>query len=388
MTSIRKRSWNAGDGTSKHAWLVDYRDQAGRRRSKQFARKKDAEQWLVSAAFEVQQGVHTPDSVSITVAEAAKIWLDTRRAAEREPTTIAAYDQHVRLHIVPICGARKLSQLTAPEVKRLLDHWLSTLSRSMAQRVLRSFKAILNEAQVRGLVAQNVALAVRPHTKTRERGKIEVPTKQELRAILKLADGHTDLLGRAAIELLVFTGIRASELRGLSWSTIDLRSGKLRVEQRADAHASLGAPKSKAAHRTIPLPTRVIAKLKQWKLACRPTKEGLAFPGIKGRAISHRMLMLRHVGPIMVEAGVTRFMKADGFNASDKLMPKYGFHAFRHAAASLWIERGLDAKRIQKLMGHSSIQMTFDTYGHLFDEHLRNASDASAIEQALFTDAT
>lgn len=388
MASIRKRSWQADDGTSKHAWQVDYRDQAGRRRSKQFTRKRDAEQWLVSAASEVQKGVHTPDSVSITVAKAAEIWLDTRRAAGREPTTIAAYDQHVRLHIVPVCGARKLSQVTAPEVKRLLDHWQSTLSRSMAQRVLRSFKAIFNEAQVRGLVAQNVALAVRPHTSSRERGKIKVPTKQELRAILKSADESTDLLGRAAVELLMFTGMRASELRGLSWSTIDLHGAKLRIEQRADAHASLGAPKTATSHRTISLPPRVITKLKQWKLACKPTKEGLAFPGVKGRAISHRMLMLRHVGPIMIEAGVTRLKKAKDAEASEEMMPKYGFHAFRHAAASLWIERGLDAKRVQKLMGHSSIQTTFDTYGHLFDEHQRNANDAAAIEQALFTDAT
>lgn len=388
MASIRKRSWLANDGTSKQAWQVDYRDQSGRRRSKQFSRRKDAEKWLVRAASEVQKGVHTPDSVSITVADAAKIWLDNIRSAGREPTTIAAYDQHVRLHIVPVCGARKLSQLTAPHVKSLLDHWLKTLSRSMAVRVLRSFKAILNEAQVRGLVAQNVALAVRPQTTSRERGKKVVPTKQELRAILKASDASSDLLGRAAIELLIFTGLRVSELRGLSWSTIDLRGRKLRIEQRADAHASLGAPKSLAAHRTIALPDRVVKKLMQWKIACKPNKDGLAFPGVRGRAISHRILMLRHVAPIVVEAGVTRQGKSEATEENKAVMPKYSFHAFRHAAASLWIERGLDAKRIQTLMGHSSIQMTFDTYGHLFDEHQRNASDATAIEKALFADAT
>ena len=51
---------------------------------------------------------------------------------------------------------------------------------------------------------------------------------------------------------------------------------------------------------------------------------------------------------------------------TDKLRPKYGLHSFRHAAASLFIEQGFSPKRVQVLMGHSTIQMTFDTYGHLF----------------------
>jgi integrase len=389
MTSIRKRTWATPDGTQKQAWQVDYRDQAGGRRSKQFSRKKDAEQWLVGAASEVQKGIHTPDSVSITVAQAAQIWLEAIRAAGREPTTIAAYDQHIRLHIVPVCGARKLSQLTAPEVKRLLDHWLKALSRSMALRVLRSLKAILNEAQERGLVAQNVAIAVKPRTVSRERGKVEIPTKAELRTILKAAEDTDDLMGRAILELAMFTGLRASELRGLSWRTVDLNKAIVRVEQRADAHATLGAPKSVTSHRTIPLPARVVSVLKKWKIACKPTSEDFVFPSQRGKAVSYRILMKNHVGPILITAGVSKrvAVRSEG-ETCHELRPRYTMHDFRHAAASLWIENGLHAKRIQTLMGHSSIQMTFDTYGHLFDQHSNNANDAAAIERALFADAT
>ena len=95
MTTIRKRQWTAPDGTVKQAWLVDYRDQAGKRRFKQFARKKDAEAWGVNAASEVQRGVHTADSTSITLSRAADLWLAHVKASDREPTTVAAYDQHV-----------------------------------------------------------------------------------------------------------------------------------------------------------------------------------------------------------------------------------------------------------------------------------------------------
>lgn len=87
--AIRKRAWTAPDGTAKQAWLVDYRDQAGKRRAKQFAKKKDAEAWETNAKAEVQRGIHTPDSTSITIAEAAQIWLDAVKADQREPTTQA-----------------------------------------------------------------------------------------------------------------------------------------------------------------------------------------------------------------------------------------------------------------------------------------------------------
>ncbi|QZP08185.1 site-specific integrase [Caenibius sp. WL] len=370
--AIRKRQWIAPDGTAKQAWLVDYRDQAGKRRAKQFAKKKDAEAWSVNAAAEVQKGIHTADSVSVTVQKAAELWLGTVRAAGREPTTVAAYDQHVRLHIVPKCGARKLSQLTAPIVRTYLDDWLLHLSRPMALRVFRTFKAILSDAQERGLVAQNVALAVKVQKVKREKGKAHPPPKKDLRAILEAASKAGDLMGRAIIELAVFTGMRASELRGLAWRSVDLKKARVTVEQRADAKGTIGPPKSEAGHRTIALPSRVVQTLREWKLACPDHALGLVFPSPKGKPLSHRVMTLNYVQPIQTEAKVKAL----------------GMHAFRHAAASLWIEQGLNPKRIQTLMGHSSIQVTFDTYGHLFEQAQKDAEEADAIAAALFADAT
>jgi integrase len=372
MSSIRKRTWVGPDGQAKSAWQVDYKDQQGKRRSKQFHRKKEAERWAINAAAEVQRGVHTPDSTSITVAEAAERWIDAVRANGREPTTIAAYEQHVRLHILPKCGARKLSQLTSPEVKRISDEWLNQLSRPMAVRVLRSLKAILTEAQEAGLVAQNVALAVKPRKVTREKGKVTPPSKETLRAILAAASASSDLKARAALELAIFTGLRASELRGLAWHSVDLASNRLTVTQRADAQGKIGPPKSAAGHRTIALPSRVVKVLKEWKLACPVSDLALVFPSQRKKPLSHRVLMCNHVVPVFQQAHVGPL----------------GLHALRHAAASLWIEQGLNGKRVQVLMGHSSIQVTFDTYGHLFDQAQRDAEDAAAIERALFADAT
>ncbi|WP_240624610.1 tyrosine-type recombinase/integrase [Aurantiacibacter odishensis] len=379
MSSVRKRSWKTPSGEKRSAWIVDYRDAAGKRRAKQFARKKDADSWAVNALAEVQQGVHTPDSISTTVAKAAELWLDSVRASDREPTTIAAYEQHIRLHIVPRCGAQKLSQLTAPKVRALLDSWLADLSRPMATRVFRSFKAILTDAQARALVGQNVALAVKVPKAPRKRRQVSPPSKAEIRAILEAAAASKDLMGRAIVELVIFTGMRASEVRGLAWSAINLKNGSVRVEQRADAKGQLGPPKSASGFREIPIPSRVVSTLREWKMACPFHPLELVFPSQKGRVLSHTVMAKNHLKPILVAAGVTKRGERE-----DADVAKYTAHIFRHAAASLWIDQRLNPKRVQTLVGHGSIQVTFDIYGHLFEQADRGAADALAIERALF----
>lgn len=379
MSSIRKRTWKTPSGESRTAWIVDYRDAAGRRRAKQFQRKKDAQSWGITALSEVQRGTHTPDSIAITVAQAADLWLSSVRASNREPTTIAAYEQHVRLHIVPVCGPSKLSQLTAPKVRTILDGWLANLSRPMATRVFRSFKAILTEAQARGLLAQNVAVVIKVPNAPRKGSKVAVPSKSELRAILAAAAASENLMARAIVELVIYTGLRASEVRGLAWRAVDLRNGKVRVESRADARGAHGAPKSEAGLRVVPISAGVTATLRKWKLACPHHPDDLVFPSPKGRVLSHGVMGKNYLKPILIAAGVTK----PGEN-EDEAVAKYTAHVFRHAAASLWIDQGLNPKRVQTLVGHSSIQVTFDTYGHLFEERDRDALEANAIERALF----
>ncbi len=106
MASIRKRNWVAPDGSEKATWLVDYRDQAGKRRAKSFARKKEAEAWITQAAYQVTQGTHTPDSQTITIAKAADLWIARGKREKLETSTLASYEQHVRLHIEPSAAAR------------------------------------------------------------------------------------------------------------------------------------------------------------------------------------------------------------------------------------------------------------------------------------------
>jgi len=99
--SVRKRTWKTAAGEERHAWLCDYTGQSGKRHVKTFARKKDADAFIAKAKVEVREGVHTADSDSVTIRDAADLWLTTGAARGLERATLAAYEQHARLHIIP-----------------------------------------------------------------------------------------------------------------------------------------------------------------------------------------------------------------------------------------------------------------------------------------------
>src|SRR3981189_3818237 len=141
MASIRKRTWKSGD-EEKAAWVADYSDQGGKRHIKTFSTKKAADAWLVSTRSEVSRGVHTPENASITVAEAAELWLQTGELEKLERATLKQYNYHVVLHINPLIGREKLARLSSPIIESYRDALLKKCSRSMARKVLASLKSI------------------------------------------------------------------------------------------------------------------------------------------------------------------------------------------------------------------------------------------------------
>src|SRR5579872_7079532 len=171
MASIRKRTWKSG-GAAKTAWIADYFDQAGNRHIKTFATKKAADGWLVSTRGEVADGVHTPENASITVAEAAELWIQTCELEQLERSTLLQYRNHADLHIKPLIGATKLARLSTPAIEAFRDDMLRKGSRAMARKVLASLKAVIGEAQRRGLVARNAAQPVKVDLKKCDQGKL------------------------------------------------------------------------------------------------------------------------------------------------------------------------------------------------------------------------
>ncbi len=408
--SIRKRIWKSPDGVEQTAWVVNYTDQAGKRRLKTFEKKKSADDFDSNMRNEVRTGVHTPDSSSITVGEAGDRWLAACENAGLERTTVDAYRSHLSLHIKPFLGARKLSQLSVPMVtdfeRRLRDGTGTEKPRSpaMVKRVRADLGALLADAQEEGLVARNVVREVRAsrrggkerqaerRAKPKLRVGVDIPTPTEIRTIVGVLRGAL----RPVLITAIFSGLRASELRGLRWPNVDLVKREIHVRERADEYNELGRPKSGSGERMIPVPPIVVNTLREWKLQCAKSELNLVFPSpVGGGIVGLQYIVRRGLWPSQIAAEVSfEVLDAEGKpTKNDKGEPimraKYsGLHSLRHFFASWCINRKVDgglelpAKVVQERLGHSTIAMTLDTYGHLFPRH-DDSEELAAAERAL-----
>ena len=240
----------------------------------------------------------------------------------------------------------------------------------MIRKILGSLGSLLADAQEQGLAARNAVRDLRrnrrrgkdAHAERRQKGKLQVgvhiPTPDEIKSLITGTKGRW----RPLLVVAIFTGLRASELRGLRWSDIDFKSNELHVRQRADRFNEIGRPKSVAGERRIPFGKFVANTLKEWKLSCPKGELDLVFPNGAGKVESLANIINRGLVPSQIEGGLVLDGKA-----------KYtGMHALRHFYASWCINRptdgglGLPPKLVQERLGHSSITMTYDRYGHLF----------------------
>jgi integrase len=384
--SVRKRLWTTSKNEQREAWIVDYTDQHGDRHLETFARKKDADSRHAEVRVDVKAGIHIAPSKSITVTDAGESWLKASEAHGLERATIKQYREHLYQHIVPLIGRMKLPEISAQTVRKFEDK-LREQGRSpaMVRKIIGSLGSVLADAQEQGLAAHN---AVRDLRRNRRRGKdgrvekrqkgklkvgVDIPTPDEISTILSHATGRW----RPFLVTAIFTGLRASELRGLRWSDVNLKAGKLHVQQRADRFYEIGRPKSEHSEREVPFGKFVANTLKEWKLACPKNELDLVFPTSKGKVADHANIIRDGFAKAQIAAGITK----DG-------KPKYtGLHALRHFYASWCINRtkdgglGLPPKNVQERLGHSSITITLDTYGHLFKGD--DAQEIDAAEQAL-----
>jgi len=370
--AVWKRKWKTRSGEEREAWVVEYRDSEGRH-LKTFKLKKEADAYESQVRVDVKAGVHVASSKSVTVKEAGQSWIKAGEVDGLERSTIKRYREHLDQHIVPIIGSLKLSDLNVPTVRNFEDKLRADgRSPAMVRKIMTSLGSILADAQEQRLAARNSVRELRRNRGKRKKGStngrtklkvgVDIPSPDEIKAILAHAKGRW----RPLLITAIFTGLRASELRGLRWSDVNLKAGELHVVQRADRFNEIGAPKSEAGTRTVPFPKFVANTLKEWKLVCPKSDLDLVFPNGLGRVESLANIINR--GLIPAQPGKAKYT---------------GMHALRHFYASWCINRtkdgglGLPPKNVQERMGHSSINITLDIYGHLF-----KGDDAGELDDA------
>ncbi len=326
-----------------------------------------------------------PRDASRTVGDWLAHWRATTLAAsDRKESTKELYANLSRKHLEPApFGAMTLNLLRPSHINGLILVMQSktkpgkrvgegaepkpvrALSDSTIRQTYTILRAGLDGAVTDGLLARNPAVAVRrPGIKTREAKYLG---SEDVSKLLKAAKGSRYY---PVLALIASTGLRRGEALGLSWDKLDLDAGLLRVTatlSRIGGVLVCAEPKTDRAWRTVPLTPGVVALLRGHKAAqaveqLRAANQwenslGLVFTTELGTPVDPRNILRT------VEAAAR---KAD-------LVEGVGVHTLRHSAAVAWLESGTHIKAVADLLGHSSIAITGDTYGHTSDDAARTA---------------
>ncbi len=341
MASIDKRSGG---------YRVRYRDPLGRQRSRTFRRKADADRFAREIEVDKDRGAWIDPRGADTP---LRDWTETFMSLARSlaPTTQETYRRDLDRYVLPTLGARRLGQLTAEEI----EHWLndelaSGLAASSVHRHYRTLRRVLATAVEKDRLHANPCDRVRP-PKVTARKMVVLDWQQGV----ALAEAHPDRY-RALIYLALDSGMRWSELTGLRRGQVELERRKVRVTEQlvqlADRSRVRRQPKTSAGVRSITLSATTASILgRHLATFSAQDADALVFTNGAGAAISHSSFQTHHLKRAMETAGV-----------------RCRFHDLRHTSVALAIAAGAHPKAIQVRMGHSSITVTLDRYGHLFPE--------------------
>lgn len=373
MATVTQRTLPSG----KKRWQACWTDATGTRRHKMFERKKEADAYLDDVKRQLRDGIYVHDDATSTVAEAADEYMKSAAFRVLEPSTQAYYEQHIRLYIKPNIGQVLLTKLTERMVYDLLDTVVEERSAEMSKRVLGTLNRVIKDAQRRNLVGRNIILDKSIKAPRSEPYVKRMPEKDELILLFSASEGRAHVLLMTA----TLTGMRLGELRALTWDDVRFDERIIRVRKASRADGSVKRTKSASGYRDIPMSNALALKLKKWRLQCPVGAKGLVFPNGCGNVESGSNIRQRLFIPAMKAAGLTVETEDKDGEIIDQ--PVFRFHDLRHAAAALFIEQGMGPKRIQELMGHSSIQVTFDVYGYLFRDPEGDAAAVDAISTKL-----
>jgi len=340
------------------SYEVLYRDPNGRQRSKSFRRKTDATGFVKSVDTDKARGEYQdPRLARVTVGQVATEW---HASLDVKPKTHASYTGHLTTWIMPYFAATKVIDVTPGTVrsfgKAVIDAGRSPATRNGAIAVLR---LVLGYAVEQRIIRVNPATRLGlSHAGTPEMHFLTPAQVQEL--AVKIQEPFTtkryDRYARVPdLGLLVtfgaYTGLRAGEQYGLKVKNVDLRSGRVTVVDNLTEVAGVlhfGTTKT-GKTRSVAMPEFLTERIAHHIDGL--DREDLVFASAGGGPMRHTNYRTVHFKPAVVAAGLPKEVRV---------------HDLRHTCASWLIKLGVHPKGIMEQLGHSSITVTLNTYGHLF----------------------
>lgn len=362
--SIRKRK----DGLWEARYTVGRNPGTGRQVQKSVYGKTQAEvrKKLQQATAAIDEGVYMEPS-KVTVSGWLDIWLSEYLGGVK-PRTVITYRKAAENYIRPSLGAVKLSALTTPEIQALYNR-LQRGESGLSPKTIKNLHGVLHKALEQaveiGYIKFNPANACKlPRV---EKAEIKPLDDKEIAAFIGAIQGHPF---EAVYLVTLFTGMRESEVLGLTWDNVDFEGGTILISrqlQRIDGEYRFTTPKNGKSRRITPAPY-VMDVLRdqrrrqaEWQIKAGSVwqnVDGLVFTNEIGRNLSAQTVYL-HFKKLAASIGC----------------PDTRFHDLRHSYAVAALQAGDDVKTVQENLGHHTAAFTLDIYGHVTERMKRESAE-------------
>lgn len=349
MASIHRRNRASKDGKPQYSYIVMWEDPSGKQTSKTFRLLRDAKAFKAEVERSMNRNAYVdPHAGKVPLREYALRWL-TSKETSRRAGTVRTYRSTLESRILPALGDMPIHSIHRSNIQDLIDSLKGTLEprtvRLTYTIIATVFRRALNDEIIGRTPCRDIEL---PAIEEKDVVPLTVEQVESLASVI-------DPRFRAMVIAAAGTGLRWSELAGLTVDRVDFLRRTLRVDRQLKRDsAEFEVPKTSKSIRTIPVPQYVIEELAAHLAEYGKGPHGLIFHTASNTALRYGNFRRRVWYPAVERA--------------EDVPDDTTFHGLRHTYASLLIAGGLSPKVIQVRLGHDSITTTMDTYGHLYPE--------------------
>jgi integrase len=315
---------------------------------------------------QLEDGLPAPDD-RMTLSQLLDRWFDEVKRHQVAPGALENYMSIATHHLKPTLGRRRVSKLASADVDSLVSEKLDAgYSVSTVRRMRAVLSESLDQAVRWGVVGRNVVSVTRGPRSSRREGR--ALTQAQARDVLASVEGHRL---EAFLVTMLALGLRPGEALGLSWPDVDLQKAVLTIRhalKRQRNQLVLGDVKTPKSRRSVNMPSPVVETLRSHKTRQKReslaagagwTSTGLVFTTLAGTAIDPSNLR-REFDKVFEKAGL------GGWHPNE----------LRHSAASIMLAQGVPLEVVADVLGHSSVRMTGDVYGHTLEPQRQAAAEA------------
>jgi integrase len=328
-------------------WGIRWSDEHGKRRKAIFASHADAEHVLaveLARVKEVKRGLRLGAPPKKTINELCDYWIEHRARQKRS----GHHDESIiRAHLRPSFGTKLVSEISVADIDKFTCDRLHLDKKTLANH-LTLLGSMLNLAYELGWLLK-VPKIRKPKVRPFGKDFRYLRTQAEVVRFLQASFEEGQLVG-TLYSTAINTGGRQGELAALTWDKVDFERRLITIDR------SFAGPTKAEDVRYVPILDSLLPVLRAWRLMC-PGQ--LLFPTLAGTMLQPSARVFQEtLHAVLDRAGFPKTQVG-------KRVRRYiVFHDLRHTFASLWVANGGDLFRLQKILGHKTVQMTM-RYAHL-----------------------